>query len=111
MTGDSLNLVEMIREYIPGSLTDKIASLLGESREKTQLGMTAAVPGILSGLGSAASTPEGTRRLTDAVDGADDSMLSNTSSMLGRIGSGEGGLGMIRSILGAGNLSELTGNI
>src|SRR5262249_3686486 len=29
----------------------------------------------------------------------------------GKIGSGEGGLGMIRSILGAGNLSELTGNI
>jgi len=111
MTRDSLNLVETIREYVPGGLTDKITSLFGESREKTQLGMNAAVPGILSGLDSAASTPEGARRLTDAVDATDDNMLSNTSGLLGRMASSESGLGMIRSILGAGGLSELTGNI
>ena len=111
MTGDSLNLIEMIREYIPAGLTDTIASLFGESREKTQLGMNAALPGILSGLVGATSTPEGARRLTDAVDGADDSILSNPSGLLGKLGSSDSGLGMIRSVLGAGGLSELTGNI
>src|SRR5215471_6057061 len=111
MAGDSLNLVEMIREYIPGGLTDTIASLFGESREKTQLGMTAALPGILSGLVGATSTSEGARRLNDAVDGADDSILSNPSGLLGKLGSSDSGLGMIRSVLGAGGLSELTGNI
>jgi hypothetical protein len=111
MTGDSLNLVEMVRKYLPSDLTDKIASLLGESRDKTEFGMDAAVPGILSGLVNAVSTPGGARRLTDAVDGADDSILSNPAGSLGKMASGESGLGMIRSILGGGGLSELTDSI
>jgi LysM repeat protein len=111
MIGDSLNLVNLIRGYIPEGFADKAASLLGESREKTQLGMNASVPAILSGITGAASTTDGARRVTDAVDNADEGILSNMSGLLGKMTSGEGGFGMLRSILGAGALSELTGNI
>jgi hypothetical protein len=111
MTGDSLNLVEMIQGYIPAGFTDKIASLMGESRDKTQLGINAAIPGILSGLTGAASTPEGTRRLTDAVDSSDENILTSGSGLLSRISSGESGSGLLSSILGAGGLSELTNGI
>jgi hypothetical protein len=109
--GDSLNLVEIIRGYIPAGFNDKIASLLGESRDRTQLGINAAIPGILSGLTSAASTPEGTRRLTDAVDSSDENLLTNTSGLLGRTSSDENGTGLLSSILGAGGNSELTSGI
>jgi hypothetical protein len=111
MTAGSFNLVEMIREYLPDSFTEKMSSLLGESPDKTQSAINAAVPGILTGLDDAASTPDGARRLTDAVDGADHNLLSNLGGLLGRTPSSESGSGMIQSILGTAGLSELTGNI
>jgi Bacterial protein of unknown function (DUF937) len=111
MSADSFNLVEMIQEYLPDSFTEKMSSLLGESHNKTQTAIDAGVPGILTGLGNAASTPDGARRLTDAVDGADHNMLSNLGGLLGKTPSSESGFGMIQSILGTAGLSELTGNI
>lgn len=111
MIGDSLNLVEMIRGYIPAGFTDKVASLMGESRDKTQLGMNAAIPGVLSGLTSAASTPEGAQRLTDAVDSSDDSMLTNATGLLSGMSSGQSGSGILSSILGSGRFSELTSGL
>src|SRR5215471_12457679 len=109
MVGDSSNLIDLIREQLTGEFSNKIASVLGESREKTERGMSAAVPGVLSGLESAASTNDGARRLADAVDSADDSMLSNTTGKFGRTFSSEGGVGTLRSILGDTGLSELAG--
>jgi Bacterial protein of unknown function (DUF937) len=111
MIGDSLNLVEMIRGYIPAGFNDKIASVMGESRDKTQLGMNAAIPGILSGLTSAASTPEGARRLSEAVDNSDEDNLANPGGLLGRLSSSASGSGLLSSILGSGGHSELTGGI
>jgi hypothetical protein len=111
MTADSLNLVEMIRGYLPDSFSEKMSSLLGESHDKTQSAINAGVPGILTGLDNAASTPDGARRLTDAVDGADHNLLSNLSGLLGKTPSSESGSGMLQSILGTAGLSELTGNI
>src|SRR5215813_14800407 len=99
MLGDSLNLIEMIREHLPDEFSSKISSLLGESRDKTQLGMDAAVPGILSGLESSASTADGSRRLASTIDSADDSVLSNLGNFFGRT-SNEGGVSSLRSILG-----------
>jgi uncharacterized protein DUF937 len=111
MAADSFNLVEMIRGYLPESFTDKMSSLLGESPDKTKSAINAAVPGILSGMDNAASTPDGARRLTDAVDGADHSIFSNLCGLLGKTPSTESGSGMMQSILGTAGLSELTGNI
>jgi len=111
MTAGSFNLVEMIREYLPDSFTEKMASLLGESHDKTQSAVNAAVPGILSGLDNAASTPDGARRLTDAVNGADHNLLSDLGGLLGKTPSSESSSGMMQSILGTAGLSELTGNI
>jgi hypothetical protein len=112
MIGDSLNLVDMIRGYIPSGFTDKFSSLSGDSKEKTQAGLTAAVPGLLSGLTSAGSTEDGARRFTDAVKGADESVLSNPGSLFEKATSGEGGgSGILGSILGGSGLSDLTGNI
>jgi len=109
MSSSSLNLVELAKGYLTRDFTDKLSSHLGESSEKTQLGLNAAIPGVLSRLDGAASTPDGAKRLNSTVDHSDEGILSNIGSMFGRDSSV--GIGSLQSILGAGGLSELTGNI
>ena len=45
----NLNLVDMVKEQLPGDFINKASSLLGESRDRTQLGIEAAIPGVLGG--------------------------------------------------------------
>ena len=111
MISDSLNLIELTKGYLTGDFKNNLSSLLGESRDKTQLGLNAAVPGLLSGLDSAASTADGERRLSSAVDNADEGILSNIGSLFGSASLNDIGSGTLQSILGVGGLSELTGGI
>src|SRR5215831_4752012 len=110
MASNSLNLVEMAKEYLTGDFKDRLSALLGESRDKTQSGLNAAVPGLLSGLDSSTSTPDGAERLASAVDNADEGVLTNVGSMFRRGSVGEIGSGPLQSILGGGGLSDLTDN-
>jgi hypothetical protein len=107
----SPNIVDLVKGYLTGDVKDRISSFLGESSDKTQSGIDAAVPGLLSGFTHATSTPDGAQRLASAVDKGDDGILSNLSSILGKGYSAETGLGLLQSILGGGALSELTGRI
>jgi LysM repeat protein len=111
MMASSLNLVDMIKGSLTGDFQNKISSVLGEGRDKTQAGIDAAVPGLLSGFEGAASTPDGARRLTSAVDNADDGISSNLGSLFGKGTSSGMGSSVLQSILGAGGLSELTGSL
>ncbi len=111
MWKDSMNLIEMIRAHLTGDATDRMSSLLGESTERTRMGMSAAIPALLGGLDRSASSPDGVRRITDAVDDADDSTLDNPLGMFGTNSTGENGSGILRSILGATGLSDLTGSV
>lgn len=111
MVGDSSNLVDLVRSHLTGDFSTKISTLLGESRDKTQSGVDAAVPGILSGFERTASTTDGAQRLSNAVDGADDTMFSKIGQIFGKTPSGEGSEGTLHSILGAGGFSELAGNL
>jgi LysM repeat protein len=111
MVGNSLNLVDYIKGYLSGDFKNGVASFLGESKDKTQSGINAAVPGVLLGLDRAASEPEGVRRLATAVDNADDRILSNLDGMFGPSSFGDMGSTALQSILGVGGLSELTGNL
>src|SRR4030095_1928984 len=111
MVGNSINLVDYIKGYLTGDFKNRVAFFLGESKDKTQSGINAAVPGVLLGLDRAASEPEGVRRLATAVDNADDGILSNLDGMFGRSSFGDMGSTALQSILGVGGLSELTGNL
>jgi Bacterial protein of unknown function (DUF937) len=113
MSRNSLNLIDLVKGYLGGDFTNRMSSLLGERPDRTRSGINAAVPGLLSAFDDAASTPDGARRLSSAVDDADDSMLGNIGGMFGA-GSGSWinrGSGMLGSLLGVGTLSGLTGNI
>src|SRR5262249_18434462 len=65
--------------------------------------------GFLSGLDSAASTPDGARRLSTAVDNSDEGLLTNLTSLFGM--GNNIGTGPLQSLLGVGGFSELSGNI
>ena len=111
MASNSLNLIELTKGYLTGDFKNRLSSLLGESRDKTELGLNAAVPGLFSGLDSTASTPDGARRLASTVDNADEGILSNIGSMFGKGSLSDIGTGPLQSILGTGGLSELTSSI
>src|SRR5262245_60954911 len=105
MAGNSLNLVDLVKSYLPGDLGNRMSSLLGESRDKTQTATDASIAGTLAAFANTASSSDGARRLTSAVDDADDSILSNVGGLLGK--SSDSGINALRSILGGGGLSEL----
>jgi LysM repeat protein len=109
---EPLNLVNMVSSYLTGDVGNKLATFLGESRERTQSGVDAAIPGILSGFDRVASTPEGARRLSSTVDSADSGILSNLAGMFGGGGfSADTGGGLLRSLFGGERLSELGSGI
>jgi hypothetical protein len=113
MSRNSINLIDLVKEYLGGDFTNRMSFLLGERTDKTKQGINTAIPGLLSAYDNVASTPDGARRVSSAVDDADDSILGNVSSMFGA-GSGSWinrGSGMLGSILGEGTLSGLSDTI
>src|SRR5262245_24451868 len=113
MSRNSLNLIDLVKGYLGGDFTNKMSSLLGESTDKTRSGIGAAIPALFSAFDSTASTPDGARQLSSAVDDADNSMLGNIGSMFGD-GSGSWinrGSGILGSLLGGGTLSGLSGDV
>ena len=111
MLGNSFNVVDFIKQHLTDDFTTRLSSFLGENRDKTQAGLNAAVPGLLGGLGSAASTSEGARRLASAIDNSDESILGNLGGMFGKGYSIDSSLDLLRSIMGGGSLSEFSGNL
>ncbi len=108
-----MNIVDLIKSQIGGSVTDKLAGMLGVSPDKARDASGAAVPGLLAGLTSLASQPDGARKLDAAVDSADDSFASNPAAALSRLGEdgAETGSGILSSLFGGSMLSSLNGAI
>jgi LysM repeat protein len=113
MANDSLNLVDLVQRYLPGDFAGKMSSLLGERRDKAQAGINASVPGLLAALGLVASTTDGARRLSSAVDDTDPGILTDIGGMLGKDSRSfmDRGSGILQSILGGTGLSDLSGRI
>src|SRR4051812_28307634 len=108
MVGDSLNLADMVSRNFTGDFVRRISAFLGESREKTQAGINAGVPGILSAMGAAAQASDGENRLISAVDDADEGITSRPGAVFGTgTSSDDIGLIKLRSIIGGGALSDL----
>jgi hypothetical protein len=111
MPGNSFNLVDLIKGYLTGHFIGRMSSVLGESGDMTRAAINAAVPGLLAEFDKAVSTPEGARRITAAVDDADDSILDNPEGLFEKHYSSESGSGILNSILGGGRLSALNTSV
>lgn len=98
-----MNLMDIVKGQLGGDMVGKIAGMLGESPEKTQGALGAAVPTVLAGLLGSASNKDGAAKLFDAVKNTDGNMLGNLAGMLG------GGQGSQVSQMGGNLLGSLLG--
>jgi hypothetical protein len=107
-----MNIVDMIQQSIRGEVSEKLGHLIGEDQSKTQTAASAAVPALLGSLMHLGSTPDGARRLTGAVENAED-----PTSHFTNVASGQGanivdsGRSMLSSLFGSETLNGLTGAI
>jgi len=100
----SFNLVDLVKGQLGGPALGQLGALLGEDNNKTEAALGAAVPGMLSGLTSAANA-DGGASLFDAVNNQDDSMLDDIGGLLTGGNSSNvmnQGSSMLSSILGNG---------
>lgn len=77
----SFNLVDLIKGQLGGPALGQLGTLLGEDSNKTEAALGAAVPGLLSGLSSAASA-DGGGSLFNAIKDADDNLLDDIGGLL-----------------------------
>ncbi len=100
----SFNLVDLVKGQLGGPALGQLGALLGEDNNKTEAALGAAVPGLLSGLTTAANA-DGGASLFNAVKDQDDSILDNIGGLLTGGNSSsvmDQGSSMLSSILGNG---------
>jgi hypothetical protein len=105
----SVNIVQIISNHLQGGTLTKLSSLIGESPERTQTAVGAAVPTLLAGLTHVASTPEGAQRLTNAINQqSDPNIESNFAGSLDQPQKPEAGSNLLGSLMGGGLGGQLT---
>ena len=108
-----MNLVDLVQEQLGGNVLTKLAEMLGTSPGNTRTAANAAIPTLLSALGTQASTGDGARNLASAVDSLDHRVLENLPQSLNGGGQsglnlGETGTRLFNSLLGGDTLSGLS---
>lgn len=123
------NLVSLIMEFLTPDMIRRIANGLGLDSTKVQSAISAAVPGLLAGLGGVAAEPGGPQKLVDAAkqetgtlgelsdllsEGNLSSVISRGTQLLGSLLGGRDKNALTEAIgrftgLGQGNSSSLLG--
>jgi hypothetical protein len=105
-----MNLVEMVMKSLGGDVATKLASVLNAGETETKQAVGAAVPAMLSGLGSLASSPKGGEKLWSAVQDVDDNIVGNLSEMLAggqQDAISKMGSGLLKGLFGDGIVNSL----
>ena len=107
-----MNLVDLVKDQLGGNTLTRLAETLGTSPDNTRTAVNAAIPTLLTALGSVASTRDGAHELAAAVGSLDDRVLDNLPQSLsggGRSGLNLGDIGskLLGSLLGGNALSSL----
>jgi hypothetical protein len=109
-----MNIVELILKQLGGDTLAQLASVLGESPDGVQKALAAIVPTLLSGIGGAASKPNGAEKLWNSLRSVDDSLSDNFGSVIAKGGADElakKGTSILGDLLGTGGLTSLIGPI
>jgi hypothetical protein len=77
-----MDLVEMVKNAINGPAAGHIATALGTDAQTASKAINAALPAIIGGLTTQASSPSGASNLFGALDKVDSGMLSDLGSAL-----------------------------
>lgn len=102
----SVNLLDLVKSQLTGSVMSQAASFLGESESGTQSALSAALPAVLGGIVNKASTTDGAKGILDLIKSQnhDGGILNNFGNILSSPSQAQGlvqsGSGLISSILG-----------
>lgn len=107
----SVNLISLASQYLTPDILAKIGSMLGVDKSVIGKACSAAIPALFGHFAKLSSTPDGARRLYDAVNQQNTDILGNLSRAIGGSaqGAAEGGVSSLRSLLGGSALPSLTG--
>ena len=106
----SANLVSVVMQFLTPDMIAKIASALGLDRAIAQKAIGGAVPALLTGLADVASTPEGTRQLTNTLAQQPAGALENLKSLIGspdQTNLAETGASMLSGLFGRGPVDTM----
>ncbi len=105
-----MNIVDALKQQLGGEVAKKLGGMAGVSEGDLTKILGAALPGLLTGLGSMATSKEGAGKIADAIGGMDSSLFGNLAGMLGGAAASKGG-SMLGSLFGAGIVDNLSGAI
>lgn len=102
----SLNLLDMLKDQVSGTLAQQASSFLGESEEGVTKALGAGFPAILGGLIDKGSSESGAKGIMDLLGNVDGDMLGNIGGLFG------GGASSVNGLLnsGGGILDAVLGN-
>jgi hypothetical protein len=109
----STNLVSLVMKFLTPDVIAKIAAAFGVDKSAIGKAVTAAVPSLLGGLAATASTPEGSRKLLDAVT-QQPNILDGLASLIAgpsQVSQAEKGTNALSSLLGGSVVSGLSNAI
>ena len=78
----SFNLVDLIKNELGDVVLDQVSSLLGETKGNTGNALNGTISGILENILSSSSESGSATKLASTLDGLDDSLVENFSSIL-----------------------------
>jgi Bacterial protein of unknown function (DUF937) len=105
-----MNIVDILKQQLGGEVAKQLGGMAGASEGDLSKILGAGLPGLLSGLGSLASSKEGAGKIADAIGGLDSSLFGNLAGMLGGAVASKGG-SMLGNLFGASIVDNLAGAI
>jgi hypothetical protein len=78
-----MNLVDLVKDQLTSQVLGSLGNLIGTNESQTRSATAAAVPALLGGLSSLASTQNGASQLASALGGLDLGALGNLAGLLG----------------------------
>ena len=101
-----MNLLDMVKDQVSGSLVSNASKFLGESESGVQKALDGIFPTLLGKMADTADDSNGLTKLFDMAKGQDDGILDDIGGLFG------GGAGNVAKLMngGSGALSLLLGN-
>ena len=114
----SINLLDMLKDQVTGSLAKQASGFLGESEENVTSGLGSIFPALLGSVINKTTEPSGAGGLMDMIGGLDTNMIGDIGGLFGGGASSVNGLlnsggGIVESLLGnkLGGVSEMISKV
>ncbi|MDZ4851954.1 MAG: DUF937 domain-containing protein [Pirellulaceae bacterium] len=105
-----MNLTDDLKQQLGGEVAKTLGGMAGVSEGDLTKIIESALPGLLTGLGSLATSKEGAGKLAESIGGMDSTLFGNVADMLGGQMATQGG-SMLGKLFGAGLVDNIAAAI